>query len=113
MRMTKHEHACLTFEKDGDTLVIDPGVFSPGADKLIAAARAVLLTHEHADHVSEGVLNEALAARPELLVYGPASLAGKFGTQYVTVGSGDGFDVGGIHVTVHGSEHAVIHPDLP
>ncbi len=113
MRLTKHEHACVTFEKDGTTFVIDPGVFSPGASDIIAAAEAVLLTHEHPDHVNEAAITEALAARPALRVYGPAALAGKFGDQYVTVGTGDGFGIGGFHVTVHGSEHAVIHRDIP
>jgi len=40
MQLTKHEHACVTFEKDGTTFVIDPGVFSPGASDIIAAAEA-------------------------------------------------------------------------
>jgi L-ascorbate metabolism protein UlaG (beta-lactamase superfamily) len=112
MRLTKHEHACVSFEKDGTAFVIDPGVFSPGAADIVAAAEAVLLTHEHADHVNEAAITAALAARPSLRVYGPAALAGKFGGQYVTVGAGDGFGIGGFHVTVHGSEHAVIHPDI-
>ncbi|HEX4832340.1 MAG TPA: MBL fold metallo-hydrolase [Trebonia sp.] len=113
MKLTKHEHACVTLEKDGTTIVIDPGVFASAVEDVIAAADAVLVTHEHPDHVDEGVLKKALASRPELRVYGPKALAGKFGAQFVAVGAGDGFDAGGFHVTVHGGEHAVIHPDIP
>ena len=116
MKLTKHEHACVVFEKDGATFVIDPGIFSPGAEAIVGGADAVLLTHEHPDHVNEAVITAALGARPELRVYGPASLAGKFGDfgdRYVTVGAGDGFEVGGCRVTVHGGSHAVIHRDIP
>ena len=72
MKLTKHEHACVVLEKDGARFVIDPGAFSQNAADIIAGADAVLITHEHADHVHEGAVNEALAARPELAVYAPA-----------------------------------------
>lgn len=116
MKLTKHEHACVALEKDGTTLIIDPGTFSPLAAQLIAAADAIALTHEHMDHVHAEAITAALAQRPELRVYGPASVAAQFGPhgpQYVSVGAGDGFDVGSFHLTVHGGDHAVIHPDIP
>ena len=31
MKLTKHEHACVVLEKDGASIVIDPGSFSSGA----------------------------------------------------------------------------------
>ena len=49
MRLTKLGHACVRLEKDGATLVIDPGAWS-GPDPL-AGAQAVLITHEHPDHL--------------------------------------------------------------
>src|ERR1700722_14274986 len=97
MRLTKHEHACVVLEKDGTSIVVDPGSFSPGAAEIIAGAEAILLTHEHFDHVNEAAINEALAARPDLRVYAP----------------GDTLTVASFAVTVHGGEHAVIHPDIP
>ena len=75
VRLTKHEHACVVLEKDGATFVVDPGVFSPGAADIIAGAEAILLTHEHFDHVNEAAISEALAARPDLRVYAPAAMA--------------------------------------
>ena len=116
MKLTKHEHACVVFEKEGATFVIDPGSFSQNAAEIISGAEAILLTHEHFDHVNEGAINAALAARPGLRVYAPAGLAGTFGAhsgQFTAVSAGDELQVAGFTVTVHGTTHAVIHRDIP
>lgn len=116
MKLTKHEHACVVLEKDGAKIVIDPGSFSSGAADIIAGTDAILITHEHFDHVNEAAINEALAARPELRVYAPSSLSGTFGAhadQFTAVAAGDEVTVASFAVKVHGSEHAVIHPDIP
>lgn len=116
MKLTKHEHACVVLEKDGASIVIDPGSFSSGAAEIIAGTEAILITHEHFDHVNEAAINEALAARPELRVYAPASVGGMLAAhqdQFTAVGAGDRLTLGSFDITVHGSEHAVIHPDIP
>ena len=116
MKLTKHEHACVVLEKDGASIVIDPGSFSSGAAEIIAGADAILITHEHADHVNEAVVNAALAARPDLRVFAPAALGGMLAAhpdQFTAVAAGDTLTVGSFVVTVHGSTHAVIHPDIP
>jgi L-ascorbate metabolism protein UlaG (beta-lactamase superfamily) len=116
VKLTKHNHACVAFEKEGSSLVIDPGSFSQDAAEIIAGAEAILITHEHFDHVHESAVNEALAARPGLKVYAPASLAGMFSAhpdQFIAVSAGDELKVAGFTVTVHGDTHAVIHPDIP
>jgi len=116
MKLTKHEHACVVVEKDGTSIVIDPGAFSPGAAQIIAGAEAILITHEHMDHVNGAAINEALAARPGLRVYAPAGLAAVFAArqdQFTPVAAGDELALGSLAVTVHGTQHAVIHPDIP
>jgi L-ascorbate metabolism protein UlaG (beta-lactamase superfamily) len=116
MKLTKHEHACVVLEKDGASIVIDPGSFSSGAAEIIAGADAILITHEHMDHVNETAINGALAARPELRLYAPAAVGGLFAArqdQFTAVAAGDELALGSFAVTVHGSEHAVIHPDIP
>jgi len=116
VKLTKHQHACVAFEKEGASFVIDPGSFSPNAAEIISGAEAILITHEHVDHVHEAAINAALAARPDLRVYAPAALAGMFGehaAQFTAVTAGDELKVAGFTVTVHGSAHAVIHADIP
>jgi L-ascorbate metabolism protein UlaG (beta-lactamase superfamily) len=116
MKLTKHEHACVVLEKDGASIVIDPGSFSSGAAEIIAGADAILVTHEHVDHVNEAAINGALAARPDLRLYAPAGVGAMFAArqdQFTAVAAGDELDLGPFAITVHGSQHAVIHPDIP
>ncbi|MBO2463379.1 MBL fold metallo-hydrolase [Actinomadura violacea] len=116
MQLTKHAHACVVLEKEGTTIVLDPGKFTPDAEAAVAAADAVLITHEHFDHFDDALLGAALDKRPDLHVYGPASVReklGEHGGRVRAVASGDALTVGEFAVTVHGERHAVIHPDIP
>ncbi|MEU9339503.1 MBL fold metallo-hydrolase [Streptomyces sp. NPDC048290] len=115
MRLTKKTHACVRLEKDGLTLVIDPGGFSePDA---AVGADALLVTHEHPDHFHEGRLRAALEADPAVGLWTLAAVADRLSPAFPgrvhTVGHGDTFTAAGFDVQVHGELHAVIHPDLP
>ncbi|MEY9846792.1 MBL fold metallo-hydrolase [Streptacidiphilus sp. MAP5-3] len=115
MRLTKLGHACVRLERDGQTLVLDPGAYSePTA---IDGADAVLVTHEHADHFVEATLRAAVEANPALQIWTnkavAAQLAGLGAGRVHVVGHGDAFTAAGFEVQVHGEWHAVIHPDLP
>jgi L-ascorbate metabolism protein UlaG (beta-lactamase superfamily) len=116
MKLTKYAHACVALEKDGTTIVLDPGTFTPEAKDAVARAAAVLITHEHVDHFDEALLAAALEAQPQLQVFGPAAVLEKLGThggRVHTVSPGEEFTVGGFAVGVSGGRHAVIHCDLP
>ena len=115
MRLTKLGHSCVRLEKDGLVLVIDPGIWS-GADAALADASAVLITHEHADHVDSDRVREALAAGSGLELWTNASVAGQFadfGARVHAVGHGDTFMAAGFDVHVYGRDHALIHRDIP
>jgi L-ascorbate metabolism protein UlaG (beta-lactamase superfamily) len=115
MRLTKNTHACVRLEKDGRALVIDPGLFSE-ADAAVGVD-AILVTHEHPDHFSEGHLRAGLEANPEAQIYTLRSVADQLSAAFPgrvhTVGHGDTFTAAGFDVQVHGELHAVIHPDIP
>ena len=70
MKLTKKSHACVRLEKDGRTLVIDPGVFSE--EDAAVGADAILVTHEHPDHFNEGRLRAGLEANPAARDLDPA-----------------------------------------
>ncbi|WP_416237212.1 MULTISPECIES: MBL fold metallo-hydrolase [Streptomyces] len=113
--LTKKGHACVRLERNGRTLVIDPGNFSePDA---AVGAEAVLVTHEHPDHFDEGRLRTALEADPATEIWTLRSvaeqLAAAFPGRVHTVGHGDAFQAAGFEIEAHGELHAVIHPDLP
>ena len=94
--------------------MLDPGVWS-GADPL-AGAQAVLITHEHVDHLDTGVVRAALERDPALELWTNAAVAAQFdgfGGRVHAVGHGDAFTAAGFDVHVYGRDHAVIHPDLP
>lgn len=115
MQLTKYAHSCLRVEHDGGVLVVDPGVFSAAAEAL-DGADAVLITHEHLDHVDVPALTAALERRRPVTVHGPASLAGVLGDAaeaLVVVAPGESFTAAGVPVRAYGGQHAVIHPDLP
>jgi L-ascorbate metabolism protein UlaG (beta-lactamase superfamily) len=114
MRMTKLGHSCVRLERDGQMIVLDPGVWS-GSDPL-AGASAVLITHEHADHLDTGVVRAALERDGGLELWTTAPVAAQFadlGQRVHTVGHGDAFTAAGFDVHVYGRDHAPIHPDLP
>ena len=112
MRITKFTHACLRVEHDGGVLVIDPGVFTEA--EALDGADAVLITHEHFDHIDI----EALRAlkRPELTVHTHADVEAQLtdlDADVYVVAPGDLFVAAGMTVRAHGGQHAVIHADIP
>jgi L-ascorbate metabolism protein UlaG (beta-lactamase superfamily) len=114
MRLTKLGHSCVRLEKDGAVMIIDPGIWS-GQD-VLAGAQAVLVTHEHPDHLDAAAVRAALAADPGLRLCANSSVAGQFadfGAQVRAVAHGDTVTAAGFEVRVYGREHAVIHRDIP
>lgn len=112
MRLIKFGHACVRIEHDGVVVVLDPGVFT--APEAVDGATAVLITHEHADHISEEHLRRTDA--PIYTIEAVASMIRAEGPdvaeRVTVVRPGEQFDVG-LPVTVVGEKHAIIHPDLP
>lgn len=115
MRLTKLGHSCVRLDQDGRRLVIDPGVFSE--DDALEGAHAVLITHEHADHVDVPRLQRALADDKDLRVWTNESvgrtLDQEFAARVETVAAGDRFEAAGLEVRVHGERHAVVRDDVP
>jgi len=114
MQFTKLGHACVRLTTDRGTIVIDPGAFSePDA---MVGADAVLITHEHFDHLDVDALTDALAARPSVRIYTHPEVTPKLGdlAEVVTeVVAGDEFEAAGFAVRAYGGLHALIHPELP
>jgi L-ascorbate metabolism protein UlaG (beta-lactamase superfamily) len=114
VRVTKYTHACLRAETDGSVLVIDPGAYSE--DVALDGADAVLITHEHIDHLDVGKLAAALQRRPELRIYTHEGVVGQLdalATAVTVVKVGETFDAAGFTVTAFGGIHAEIHRDIP
>ncbi|MEV4686138.1 MBL fold metallo-hydrolase [Microbacterium sp. LWH3-1.2] len=115
MLLTKFTHATVRFEKDGHSIITDPGTLSTEAPELLTSALGVLVTHDHFDHLDVDAVKEALAVNPQLQVYGPVGLAELLGSddRVTEVSPGDSYDIGPFSVRAFGGTHAAVHPDLP
>jgi L-ascorbate metabolism protein UlaG (beta-lactamase superfamily) len=114
VRLTKYSHACVRLERDGAVLVIDPGTFSEPV--ALDGVDAVLITHEHVDHLDVDQLADALGKRPSVTVYTHADVVPKLAAldgAITTVESGQSFEAAGFAVRAYGGLHAEIHPEIP
>ena len=103
MKLTHLGHACLLVETDGARLLIDPGTTSSFED--VRDLDAVLVTHQHADHVDVPRLAALLAANPGArLVVDPDSVTAVDGlpADHVVARPGDRLTFGGSTVDVAG-----------
>lgn len=119
MRIQKLGHACLSIEEGtGDSAVkilIDPGVWSEGFEELRGLS-AVLVTHQHPDHLDVDRVAALLEANPEATLYIDSGTEEKLaakGIDATVVSGGQTFDIAGVKVETVGDQHAVIHADIP
>ncbi|GAA2755725.1 MBL fold metallo-hydrolase [Actinopolymorpha rutila] len=111
MRILKYTHSLVRLEKSDRALVIDPGSFSE--EEPLDGAEAVLITHEHTDHLDV----DKLARHPDLQIWTNAAVASLLTDvdpdRLHVVAAGEHFTAAGFEVGVYGELHEVIHPDLP
>lgn len=116
MILRKYTHPTVVLDKEGATLLIDPGTFTAAAKTLIREASAVLVTHEHPDHADIDLISATLTRQPDLTVWAPASVAALLPDhpdRIRVIAPGETGEVAGFRVAVVGGTHAVIHPDMP
>lgn len=112
MIVTKHEHACLVLQKEGAALVIDPGIFTSPFE--VENLVAIVITHEHADHVTAEHLDRLLASAPGIPLYGPAGVTAALpGYPWRTVRAAETATVAPFALRFTGGTHAIIHSSIP
>jgi L-ascorbate metabolism protein UlaG (beta-lactamase superfamily) len=115
MEITHYGHSCLLLDTGAARLLLDPGAFSTGFEGL-TGLDAVLVTHQHFDHLDHDRLLGLLRANPDarlLVDAGSAPALAERGVEHEVLRPGASVQVGGSRVDVLGGEHAVIHPDIP
>ena len=113
MKLTKYEHSCLVLDKNGSTLIIDPGSFTlPLTD--IMGVVAVVITHEHADHWTPEQLTRILDRNPGARILGPQGVAAAAtGFEVEVVADGDTVEIEPFSLSFYGEKHAIIHSSIP
>ena len=111
MKITKFGHACFIAEQDSTSLVVDPGAFSTDL-QVPNTVTAVIITHEHFDHLNKELLQQIITKNPEAVIIAHSSITAQLG-EFTTksVHAGDTFEVGGFILEFFGGEHAIISPD--
>ncbi|HUQ58983.1 MBL fold metallo-hydrolase [Lentzea sp.] len=111
MQLVHFGHACVLLDSGSTRVLIDPGTFSAGFEEL-TDLDAVLITHQHFDHVDAGRLPALLKANPRAQLVVDEGTAPSVGNATVAR-PGDVLKVGDLSVKVVGGQHAVIHEDIP
>ena len=113
MKLTKYEHACVVLEENGKKLVIDPGSYAESLPELDHVV-AVVVTHQHGDHLDEARLKMIMDKNPEAQIFTTADTAEKL-MDYTThiVHNGDELSVGPFRLRFFGELHAEVHRTIP
>lgn len=118
MRVTHLGHACLLIESGDTRVLIDPGVFSRFEG--VTGLDAIVVTHQHADHVDAERLLALLEANPDADLHVEPSVpdttlqGSPAAARCRTMSSGRSLQVGdGLTLEPVGDRHAVINEALP
>jgi L-ascorbate metabolism protein UlaG (beta-lactamase superfamily) len=113
VQITHFGHSCVLLDTGAARLLIDPGTFSSGFETA-TGLDAVLVTHQHPDHLDPDRLVPLLRANPDARLIVDTGTAEQLAHgEHEVVAPGASAQIAGARVEVLGGEHALIHPDIP
>lgn len=113
MLVTRFGHAAVLVETGDARVLVDPGVFS--ADEAFALDKldAVVVTHQHPDHLDRERVGGLLDRNREALLIADPETAEQLGAPWRAHGDGDVVEFGATTLRAVGEIHAEIAPQLP
>ena len=95
MKITKYIHACLLIENETDKILFDPGLFSFVEGKVkpsqFTDLSAIILTHNHPDHIDADSLKEIIENNPNAVVLANSEIKNKLAEKEIVV---EAFEIG-------------------
>lgn len=114
MKITKFGHCCLLVEEKGARILIDPGVYSVGCDR-IKNTDVIIITHDHLDHLDLTILKKILKNNPLVKVITNKSV-GEILTQnsiiFTVLESGEKYLVEEVLIEIFGGRHASFYDSI-
>lgn len=112
MKLARLGHSSLLVETDRARVLIDPGTMSTAWHD-VTDIDAVLVTHQHPDHVDTSHLGPLMEANPRARLIVETAVAEMVPASSQAVGPGVHIEVGGLAIETVGGEHALIHERIP
>lgn len=112
MRITRFGHACVLVETTDARVLVDPGAFSPDGAFEIGELDAVVVTHQHADHLDRERLGGLLGRNRDALLLAEPETAAELGEAWTPTADGVSVSVRSTRLTGVGEQHAEILPDI-
>ena len=114
MKISKYGHACLFVEEGGVSLLIDPGSMS--TLPTLSKVDAILITHEHGDHMDVEKIKALRAEHPEVQILTQTSVGKILDGEAIAntvINESETVSVGGVSIESLGHNHAIIYGDTP
>jgi L-ascorbate metabolism protein UlaG (beta-lactamase superfamily) len=112
VQLTRFGHAAVLVEIAGRRILVDPGAFSSDEVFALDGLDAIVVTHQHADHLDQTRIGNLLDRNPDALLRSDpetASLVEAF-TGHT---DGDSVTLGEVTLRGIGTTHAEILPTIP
>lgn len=112
MRVTRFGHSAVLIEAAGQRVLIDPGAFSSPEVFQVEGLDAIVVTHQHADHLDRDRVGALIDRNPGAVRLSDPETAAMVG-NFTAHSDGDVTELGTMTITGVGTTHAEILPVIP